>query len=93
MSDPQFYNGIRLPDIVGGGTREQHIAMCKVRALEYLPDDIDNAVRSMTNDLMAHPETAGHPAIIGLTQRQFLLGLAGERPTPDMVRTWIEAVE
>ena len=42
-------------------TREEHLAWCKRRALEYLgltPPRIDEAVASMTSDLSKHPETA-----------------------------------
>ena len=40
-------------------TREEHLAWCKQRALEYLDaGDIKNAVTSMLSDLGKHPETA-----------------------------------
>jgi hypothetical protein len=39
-------------------TREEHLAWCKERALEYLKDgDITNAIISMASDLNKHPET------------------------------------
>ena len=39
-------------------TREQHLAWCRQRALEYLAiGDIQNAVRSMMSDLQKHNET------------------------------------
>ena len=44
-------------------TREEHLAWCKARALEYLPDDPIQAVTSMASDLGKHPETEGHAAI------------------------------
>lgn len=40
-------------------TRDEHMAWCKKRALEYLDaGDITNAVTSMMSDLSKHPETA-----------------------------------
>jgi|KBSSwiStaDraftv2_1062776.scaffolds.fasta_scaffold3762080_1 hypothetical protein len=39
-------------------TRDEHIAWCKKRALEYLDEgDIKNGVTSMLSDLSKHPET------------------------------------
>ena len=44
----------------GWGTREEHLAICKRRALEYLDaGDVHNAVASMLSDLSKHDETAG----------------------------------
>lgn len=41
-------------------TRNEHMALCKRRALEYLDQgDIMNAVTSMLTDLAKHEETAG----------------------------------
>lgn len=41
-------------------TRDEHMAWCKKRALEYLDaGDLNNAVTSMLSDLGKHPETAG----------------------------------
>jgi hypothetical protein len=40
-------------------TREEHLAWCKERALEYADrGDLKNAVASMGSDLNKHPETA-----------------------------------
>lgn len=45
-------------------TREQHLAWCKQRALEYLEPgqhfSIDNAIASMTSDLGKNDETRHH---------------------------------
>ena len=39
-------------------TRAEHVAECKVRALEYLDaGDVTNAVASMCSDLSKHPDT------------------------------------
>lgn len=39
-------------------TREQHLAWCKQRALEYVDaGDLAQAVASMDSDLRKHPET------------------------------------
>lgn len=44
-------------------TRAEHLAWCKQRALEYLPDNPTEAFTSMASDLGKHKETRGHPAI------------------------------
>lgn len=44
-------------------TRAEHLAWCKQRALEYLPDDPQQAFTSMASDLSKHDETRGHVAI------------------------------
>jgi len=39
-------------------TREEHLAWCKKRALEYLDKgDANNAVASMESDMRKHPDT------------------------------------
>jgi hypothetical protein len=39
-------------------TRDEHLAFCKARALEYLDaGDLGNALASMGSDLSKHPET------------------------------------
>jgi hypothetical protein len=39
-------------------TREEHLAWCKRRALEYLDaGEITNAITSMMSDMDKHPET------------------------------------
>ena len=40
--------------------RAEHLAWCKQRALEYLPDDPTQAFTSMASDLGKHEETRGH---------------------------------
>lgn len=44
-------------------TRAEHLAWCKQRALEYLPDDPQQAFTSMASDLSKHEETRGHVGI------------------------------
>ncbi len=40
-------------------TRDEHLAWCKKRVLEYLNEgDVANAVTSMMSDLEKHPDTA-----------------------------------
>ena len=41
-------------------TRAEHLAWCKERALEYLPDDPQQAFASMASDLTKHDDTRGH---------------------------------
>ena len=44
-------------------TRAEHLAWCKQRALEYLPDNPQEAFTSMASDLGKHEGTRGHSAI------------------------------
>jgi len=45
-------------------TREEHLAFCKARALEYVEQgDLQQALESMSSDLQKHPETKNHPGI------------------------------
>lgn len=50
-----------MSDDHGYGTRAEHMAFCKTRALVYLPDDPNQAMASFNSDLSKHPETMGHP--------------------------------
>lgn len=44
-------------------SREEHLAFCKRRALEYVDaGDLDQAITSMMSDLTKHPETQGSGA-------------------------------
>ena len=49
-------------------TRDEHLAWCKKRALEYVDDwDVRSAICSMMSDLQKHPETKDqNPAIMAL---------------------------
>ena len=68
-------------------TRQEHLAWCKKRALEYCDQgDVNNAWASMASDLDKHPETAGHSAI----QIGMMLLMNGNLSTPDEMRKFIE---
>ena len=46
-------------------SREEHLAWCKARALEYCDrGDTTEALTSMFSDLGKHPDTAKHPGIL-----------------------------
>ena len=69
-------------------TREEHLAWCKDRALEYVNSgDITNAVASMGSDLNKHPGTRDHSGImLGL-----MLRMSGSLSNPHEARRWIES--
>jgi hypothetical protein len=49
-------------------TRDEHLAWCKKRALEYVDaGDLTNAVASMGSDLKKHPDT-DNPVLSGLVR-------------------------
>jgi hypothetical protein len=51
-------------------TREEHIAECKRRAIEYLDEgDVLNGITSMLSDLDKHPETKG------ISEKMTMLGM------------------
>ena len=55
-------------------TRQEHLAWCKQRALEYVDNgDLTNAYASMASDLRKHPETENHSAI-GLGIQLMMIG-------------------
>jgi len=68
-------------------TRQEHLAWCQQRALEYVAaGDMDNAFASIASDLGKHPETEGHVGIqLGMMQ---LMG--GYLKTPAEMRKFIE---
>ncbi len=68
-------------------TREQHMAWCKKRALEYLDqNDVNQAFASMASDLRKHPETANHSAI----QIGMMMLMAGKLTNVLAMREFIE---
>lgn len=75
------------------GTRTEHIAWCKARALAELENDHDGraagrAIDSMISDLSKHPATAAQAQPNG--QLMMIEALAGTA-TPAAVRRWIDA--
>lgn len=66
-------------------TRDEHMAFCKKRALQYLDaGDLPGAAASMASDLMKHRET------IPPAEVMFLGALEAQSGDPDRVRRWIE---
>ena len=65
-------------------TRDEHLAWCKWRALEYLPAEPQEAMMSMMSDLKKHPELANHPGLV--IAPMFYLA----HKDPVAVRKWIE---
>jgi len=69
-------------------TREEHLAWCRQRALEYVDaDDPVQAFASMASDLRKHPGTEGL-LTVDLLQRGQKAALAGT----DEMRVWIEGI-
>ena len=67
--------------------REEHLAWCKTRALEYIEaGDLHQAYASMASDLGKHPETEGHAAI----QLGMMLLMSGYLSTAQEMRKFIE---
>ena len=68
-------------------TRDEHLAWCKQRALEYADrGDTANAVASMMSDLGKHPETENHGGIRLL----MMMAMAGQFDRPGELRKFIE---
>jgi hypothetical protein len=67
--------------------RQEHLAWCKQRALEYVEaGDLAQALTSMMSDLNKHPETKGHVGIeLGVN-----LSLIGGLSTSRDMRRFIE---
>ena len=66
-------------------TREEHIAWCKKRALEYLnAGDPPNAFTSFCSDMRKHPETFIEPEAVQAGLLLITQGNAAE------LRRWIE---
>lgn len=67
--------------------RAEHVAWCKMRALEYVDaGDLRSALASMMSDLNKHPETVGHSA----TTLGMRLMMSGHLSTADEMRRYIE---
>ncbi len=69
-------------------TRDEHLASCKRRALEYVDaGDLTHAVASMASDLKTHPDT-DNPALNGLA----MIGMMYVRDdNKAAVQRWIES--
>jgi hypothetical protein len=66
-------------------TRDEHLAWCKQRALEYLDKgDAKNAVASMESDMCKHPDTQISDVLSMLGMRYLIDG------DHAAVRRWIE---
>lgn len=68
-------------------TREEHVAWCKKRALEYVDaGDCAGALASMGSDLGKHPSTTNHTGIALGT----MLMISGKLSTQSEMRKFIE---
>jgi hypothetical protein len=68
-------------------TRDEHLAWCKRRALEYAAaGDLANAVANMAADLKKHPDT-DNPALNGLTMIGMMYVSDADKAA---VQRWIE---
>lgn len=66
-------------------TRNEHLAWCKKRALEYVDaGDLLNAVTSMGSDLSKHPETSCNPFLL------MVGAMDAQEGDVHAVRRWIE---
>ena len=68
-------------------TRDEHLAWCKRRALEYVDaGDLTQAVASLASDLKTHPDT-DNPALNGLVMIGMMYVTDGDKAA---VQRWIE---
>ena len=68
-------------------TRDEHLAWCKQRALEYVErGDVSQAYASMASDLRKHPETEKHAAI----ELGMMLMMSGNLSSKADMRRFIE---
>jgi hypothetical protein len=69
-------------------TRDEHLAWCKKRALEYVNlGDLARAVANMASDLKTHPDT-DNPALNGLATIGMMYVTDGDKAA---VHRWIES--
>ena len=68
-------------------TRQEHIAWVKQRALEYLPNDIEQAFASYISDMGKHPEADPSRVVRELA---FSLKYTGRLKTAKQMREFIE---
>jgi hypothetical protein len=71
-------------------TRDEHLAWCKRRALEYVDHgNLLQAWASMGSDMNKHPETRNHPGLeLGMT-----LMISGDLSRRDAMRRFIEGFQ
>lgn len=70
-------------------TRDEHLAWCKQRALEYVDaGNLEEAFTSFLSDVSTHPETQGIQKTAGMLGLPLLLG--GHLNTPQKMREHIE---
>lgn len=67
-------------------TRDEHMAWCKQRALEYVDRDPTGAWASMVSDLGKHPETQGHAAV----ELGMMMLMSGHLSAPAEMKRFIE---
>jgi hypothetical protein len=68
-------------------TRDEHLAWCKRRALEYVDaGDLTHSVANMASDLKTHPDT-DNPALNGLVMIGMMYVSDGDKAA---VQRWIE---
>jgi hypothetical protein len=81
-----FIDGwIGVGPMPGGMTRDEHMAWCKARALEYVDrGELVDAVASMGSDLGKHPETKPSDGLL------FIGMFAAADHDTAGVRRWIE---
>ena len=66
-------------------SREEHLAWCKERALEYAYNyELENAVASMVSDMGKHPECSVSPTLLMLATLY-----VGQRSQDDVIN-WIK---
>jgi hypothetical protein len=76
-----------MTDSTPAVTRQEHLARCKQRALEYVArGDYPGAVTSMLSDLGKHPET--ERSSTGICAQIGMMELV--RPTRDSITRYIE---
>lgn len=67
--------------------RTEHLAWCKIRALEYVDTGkLQNAFTSFASDMQKHEATCDHPAL----ELGTMLLFNGHLNTTDEMRRWIE---
>jgi hypothetical protein len=84
--------GVRLRGKYNGSalTRDEHLAWCKRRALEYVDTgDLTHAVASMASDLKAHPDT-DNPALNGLVMIGMMYVTDGDKAA---AQRWINGFQ